>query len=161
MSRNPLHHLPRRLDRPPVRVRDDLVLVDRNCHKSILHAIIMTGAIPIYLTGSRNDYGIIGPIAHERFSGAQLAEQIANQVKKAIANDEAMLEEGEQQLFEGLLNDLAEAMQGRDRQRISALSHQIDEVTAPFAQRRIERDLELAIQGKAATEVAKELGVSK
>ncbi|HCL41421.1 MAG TPA: lysine decarboxylase, partial [Pseudomonas sp.] len=38
--------------------RDDLVLVDRNCHKSILHAIIMTGAIPIYLTGSRNDYGI-------------------------------------------------------------------------------------------------------
>lgn len=89
------------------------------------------------------------------------AEQIANQVKKAIANDEAMLEEGEQQLFEGLINDLAEAMQGRDRQRISALSHQIDEVTAPFAQRRIERDLELAIQGKAAAEVAKELGVSK
>ena len=52
-------------------------------------------------------------------------------------------------------------MKGRDRQQISTLSHRVDEVTAPFAQRRIERDLQLAIQGKAASEVAKELGVSK
>ena len=52
-------------------------------------------------------------------------------------------------------------MNGRDRHRISELSHRIDEVSAPFAQRRIERDLELAIQGKAASAVAKELGVSK
>lgn len=89
------------------------------------------------------------------------AEQIANQVKKAIVADEAMLEAGEREQFEALLSDLDEAMKGRDRQRISALSHQVDEVTAPFAQRRIERDLELAIQGKAASAVAKELGVSK
>ena len=27
----------------------DTVVVDRNCHKSILHAIIMTGAIPVFL----------------------------------------------------------------------------------------------------------------
>jgi arginine decarboxylase len=40
----------------------DVVLVDRNCHKSIMHAIIMTGAIPVYLPPSRNAYGIIGPI---------------------------------------------------------------------------------------------------
>lgn len=48
--------------------RDDLVLVDRNCHKSILHSIIMTGAIPLYLTPSRNELGIIGPIPLEEFS---------------------------------------------------------------------------------------------
>ena len=89
------------------------------------------------------------------------AEQIANQVKKAIAADSAMLEDGEQTRFEALLSELDEAMQGRDRHRISTISHQIDEVTAPFAQRRIERDLQLAIQGKAASDVAKELGVSK
>ena len=29
--------------------RGDLVLCDRNCHKSILHSLIMTGATPIYL----------------------------------------------------------------------------------------------------------------
>jgi len=89
------------------------------------------------------------------------AEQIANQVQKAIAADNAMLEDGEQDRFEALLKDLHEAMKGRDRQQISTLSHRVDEVTAPFAQRRIERDLQLAIQGKAASEVAKELGVSK
>lgn len=58
--------------------RDDVVLVDRNCHKSILHAIIMTGAIPVYLTGSRNDYGIIGPISLESFSPARIRERVAN-----------------------------------------------------------------------------------
>jgi arginine decarboxylase len=40
----------------------DVVVVDRNCHKSILHAIIMTGAMPVFLTPTRNHYGIIGPI---------------------------------------------------------------------------------------------------
>ena len=41
---------------------NDIVIVDRNCHKSILHAITMTGAIPIFLPPTRNHYGIIGPI---------------------------------------------------------------------------------------------------
>jgi arginine decarboxylase len=47
---------------------DDIVVVDRNCHKSILHSIIMTGAIPVFLTPTRNHYGIIGPIPLEEFS---------------------------------------------------------------------------------------------
>ncbi|MDO9188665.1 MAG: Orn/Lys/Arg decarboxylase N-terminal domain-containing protein, partial [Sulfurimicrobium sp.] len=45
----------------------DVVVVDRNCHKSILHAIIMTGAIPVFLTPTRNHYDIIGPIPLEEF----------------------------------------------------------------------------------------------
>ena len=57
--------------------RDDLVLVDRNCHKSILHAIIMTGAIPLYLTPARNELGIIGPIALSEFTPQAIAEKIA------------------------------------------------------------------------------------
>jgi hypothetical protein len=32
----------------------DVVIVDRNCHKSVLHAITMTGAIPVFLTPTRN-----------------------------------------------------------------------------------------------------------
>ena len=46
---------------------DDIVVVDRNCHKSILHAIIMTGAIPVFLMPTRNHYGIIGPIPLDEF----------------------------------------------------------------------------------------------
>ncbi len=45
---------------------DDIVIVDRNCHKSILHSIIMTGAIPVFMTPTRNHFGIIGPIPQER-----------------------------------------------------------------------------------------------
>jgi arginine decarboxylase len=56
--------------------RDDLVLVDRNCHKSLLHSIIMTGARPMYFTPSRNHYGIIGPISLDQFSPASIARRI-------------------------------------------------------------------------------------
>lgn len=57
--------------------REDLVLVDRNCHKSILHSIIMTGAIPLYLTPERNELGIIGPIPLSEFSKQSIAAKIA------------------------------------------------------------------------------------
>ena len=46
----------------------DVVVVDRNCHKSILHSIIMTGAIPVFLKPTRNHYGIIGPIHQSEFT---------------------------------------------------------------------------------------------
>ena len=45
----------------------DVVVVDRNCHKSILHSIIMTGAVPVFLKPTRNHYGIIGPIPQNEF----------------------------------------------------------------------------------------------
>ena len=45
----------------------DIVVVDRNCHKSNLHAIIMTGAIPVFLSPTRNYHGIIGPIPKSEF----------------------------------------------------------------------------------------------
>ena len=82
-------------------------------------------------------------------------------VKKAITQDAALLAGDERAQFEALLNELDEAMTGTDRHQISTISKKIDEVTAPFAQRRIERDLELAIQGKSASDVAEELGVSQ
>lgn len=56
--------------------RDDLVLVDRNCHKSVLHAIIMTGAIPLYLCPERNELGIIGPIPLSEFSRESIQAKI-------------------------------------------------------------------------------------
>ena len=55
----------------------DVVIVDRNCHKSILHAIIMTGAIPVFLMPTRNHYGIIGPIPKSEFSWETIEKKIA------------------------------------------------------------------------------------
>ncbi|MEU4159169.1 arginine/lysine/ornithine decarboxylase [Actinoplanes sp. NPDC026670] len=54
----------------------DIVAVDRNCHKSVLHAIILTGAVPIYLMPTRNKAGIIGPIPRSEFTAASLQEKI-------------------------------------------------------------------------------------
>jgi arginine decarboxylase len=55
----------------------DVVVVDRNCHKSILHAIIMTGAVPVFMTPTRNHYGIIGPIPESEFSPDAIRKKIA------------------------------------------------------------------------------------
>ena len=55
----------------------DIVVVDRNCHKSILHSIIMTGAVPVFLTPTRNNYGIIGPIPRDEFDIEKIRAKIA------------------------------------------------------------------------------------
>ena len=55
----------------------DVVVVDRNCHKSILHSIIMTGAIPVFLMPTRNHFGIIGPIPKAEFCWENIQKKIA------------------------------------------------------------------------------------
>jgi arginine decarboxylase len=50
--------------------------VDRNCHKSILHSIIMTGAVPVFLMPTRNHYGIIGPIPKSEFDPETIQRKI-------------------------------------------------------------------------------------
>ncbi|MBB5957139.1 arginine decarboxylase [Saccharothrix tamanrassetensis] len=42
--------------------QDDLVLVDRNCHKAVYHGLTITGGRPVYLVPTRNGYGLMGPI---------------------------------------------------------------------------------------------------
>ena len=54
----------------------DIVVVDRNCHKSILHSIIMTGAIPVFLMPTRNHFGIIGPIPKSEFDPETIQRKI-------------------------------------------------------------------------------------
>jgi arginine/lysine/ornithine decarboxylase len=56
--------------------RDQIALCDRNCHKSIEHSLVMTGAIPQYLVPLRNRYGIIGPIPPDRLSKKAIADGI-------------------------------------------------------------------------------------
>ena len=54
----------------------DVVVVDRNCHKSVLHSIIMTGAIPVFLKPTRNHFGIIGPIPQSEFEPAAIEAKL-------------------------------------------------------------------------------------
>ena len=71
---------------------DDIVVVDRNCHKSILHAITMTGAIPVFLTPTRNHYGIIGPIPLDEFKPENIQKKIdANPFARAAKSKPRIL----------------------------------------------------------------------
>jgi arginine decarboxylase len=57
-------------------VRDDIVLVDRNCHKSAEHALTMTHSIAVFMIPTRNRYGIIGPIPPDEMTPRKLKSKI-------------------------------------------------------------------------------------
>jgi len=70
----------------------DIVVVDRNCHKSILHSIMMTGAIPVFLMPTRNHFGIIGPIPLEEFKPENIQKKIdANPFARGVKNKPRVL----------------------------------------------------------------------
>lgn len=55
---------------------DEVVLLDRNCHKAINHGVIITAARPVYLVPSRNGYGITGPIPPGRLTAEAVRAQV-------------------------------------------------------------------------------------
>jgi arginine/lysine/ornithine decarboxylase len=59
--------------------RGDLVLFDRNNHKSLHQgALVQAGAIPIFLPTSRNSFGMIGAVDWDAWDEKYLREQIRN-----------------------------------------------------------------------------------
>jgi molecular chaperone HscA len=85
-------------------------------------------------------------------------EQILHALRSALATDAAMAEPGELVAFTEAEAALAAALGGDDRRAIQAAGERVDRLTAPFAQRRIERDLAVAITGRMAAEVDAQLG---
>jgi lysine decarboxylase/arginine decarboxylase len=57
--------------------KDDIVLVDRNCHKSAEHALTMTHSVAVYMIPTRNRYGIIGPIPPDEMTPKAIKAKIA------------------------------------------------------------------------------------
>lgn len=57
---------------------DDVIIADRNCHKSIEQGLILGGGLPIYMLPTRNRYGIIGPILPEQMDENNIREKIKN-----------------------------------------------------------------------------------
>lgn len=54
----------------------DVVVLDRNCHKSVVNAVIQVGAIPVWLLPERNSLGMIGPIRPSELSPEAIARKI-------------------------------------------------------------------------------------
>ncbi|PRC91227.1 arginine/lysine/ornithine decarboxylase [Solimicrobium silvestre] len=82
----------------------DIVVVDRNCHKSILHSIIMTGAIPVFLMPTRNHLGIIGPIPLSEFTMENIQKKIdANPFARAAKNKQPRILTITQSTYDGVI----------------------------------------------------------
>lgn len=82
----------------------DIVVVDRNCHKSILHSIIMCGAIPVFLMPTRNHLGIIGPIPLDEFTPESIARKIeANPFAREAANKKPRILTITQSTYDGVI----------------------------------------------------------
>jgi len=82
----------------------DVVVVDRNCHKSILHAITMTGAIPVFLQPTRNHLGIIGPIPLSEFHPDNIRKKIeANPFAREAANKRPRILTITQSTYDGVM----------------------------------------------------------
>ncbi|WP_455427012.1 lysine decarboxylase LdcC [Dryocola sp. LX212] len=53
------------------------VLIDRNCHKSLTHLLMMTDLIPIWLKPTRNALGILGGIPKREFLRESIEAKVA------------------------------------------------------------------------------------
>ena len=108
----------------------DIVVVDRNCHKSILHAIMMTGAIPVFLMPTRNNYGIIGPIPREEFLWENIQKKIAANPFATDKNAKPRVLTITQSTYDGILYNVEDIKQMLDG-RIDTLH--FDEAWLPHA----------------------------
>ncbi|MDR2787712.1 MAG: arginine/lysine/ornithine decarboxylase [Candidatus Accumulibacter sp.] len=108
----------------------DVVVVDRNCHKSVLHSIIMTGAVPVFLMPTRNNYGIIGPIPKSEFAWENIQKKIAANPFAADKNARPRVLTITQSTYDGILynvEDIKDELDGK----IDALH--FDEAWLPHA----------------------------
>ena len=86
----------------------DVVVVDRNCHKSVLHSIIMTGAIPVFLMPTRNHFGIIGPIPKSEFEWENIKKKIERNPFAADKNVKPRVLTITQSTYDGVLYNVEE-----------------------------------------------------
>ena len=108
----------------------DIVVVDRNCHKSVLHSIIMTGAIPVFLMPTRNHFGIIGPIPKEEFAWENIQKKIARNPFATDKNAKPRVLTITQSTYDGVLYNVEEIKEMLDG-KIDSLH--FDEAWLPHA----------------------------
>jgi arginine decarboxylase len=86
----------------------DIVVVDRNCHKSVLHSIIMTGAVPVFLMPTRNHFGIIGPIPKSEFAWENIQKKIERNPFATDKNAKPRVLTITQSTYDGVLYNVEE-----------------------------------------------------
>jgi len=98
-----------------------MVLCDRNCHKSIEQGLVMTGAVPVFFTPTRNRYGIIGPIPKAQFTAKAIKEKIAHHPLKELA-------EGQKPVYAVVTNCTYDGMCYNAAQAETLLAKSVDQI---------------------------------
>ncbi|WP_235619208.1 Orn/Lys/Arg decarboxylase N-terminal domain-containing protein [Embleya scabrispora] len=87
---------------------DEIALVDRNCHKSVLHGLVVSGARPVYLTPTRNGFGLAGPLPPTEVHAAAVATRIAaNPLARDAVRPDAQYAVVTNSTYDGLCYDAA------------------------------------------------------
>jgi len=100
---------------------DDLVVLDRNCHKSIEQGLMLTGARPVYMVPTRNRYGIIGPLSPSEMKPETIqAKAKASPLTKAVATKKPVYAVVTNSTYDGLCYNSArvEAILAKSSDRI-------------------------------------------
>ncbi|NSC25383.1 arginine decarboxylase [Streptomyces albus subsp. chlorinus] len=85
---------------------DEIALVDRNCHKSVLHGLVISGARPVYLVPTRNGYGLAGPLPGAEIDPAAVAARIAaNPLAAGAVSEQAAYAVVTNSTYDGLCYD--------------------------------------------------------
>jgi molecular chaperone HscA len=86
------------------------------------------------------------------------AHRILTATRKAVDADVALLEPGEKERIDAALAQLAAAAAGEDAAAIHLAIEALDKETKPFAGRRMNRAIALAVEGRRLDDVEDELG---
>ncbi|MDT9685415.1 Orn/Lys/Arg decarboxylase N-terminal domain-containing protein [Streptomyces sp. TRM76323] len=85
---------------------DEIALVDRNCHKSVLHGLVLSGARPVYLVPTRNGYGLAGPLPPNEIAADAVAARVAaNPLAAGAASRQAQYAVLTNSTYDGLCYD--------------------------------------------------------
>ncbi|MGH2611128.1 MAG: Orn/Lys/Arg decarboxylase N-terminal domain-containing protein, partial [Tepidiformaceae bacterium] len=88
----------------------EIALCDRNCHKSIEQGLVITGGIPVFLTPTRNRYGIIGPIPPVGLEADAIGKAIAgNPLAKSASSKRPVYAVVTNCTYDGMCYDAADA----------------------------------------------------
>src|SRR5262245_16213913 len=99
----------------------EIALFDRNCHKSIEQGLALTGGIPVFITPTRNRYGIIGPAAPASLEPAAINASIAaNPLAKDAKNKKPVYAVLTNCTYDGMCYDSSEveARLGKSSDRV-------------------------------------------
>jgi arginine decarboxylase len=84
----------------------DVVLVDRNCHKSLNYALNQSGAIPVYLMPRRNARGLIGPVPQSEISRNSIDRKLAASALVADKSQRPVMAALTNSTYDGLCYDI-------------------------------------------------------